>query len=148
MTTSVVGQLRAVALHCGQSCGVGCGLKTGPSRRECKKRTDTPHYPQQKHRFQYLPCNRCYKDVVTWTPLFRRGDAEFTEASMDSPCSPNAVGRSRSDSGYADAAFTTRKSGLQPVCVAFVPRLCRLKPRFPPQIGICFEHPMLWGGLS
>ncbi len=33
VATSVVGQLRAVALHCGRSCGVGRGLKTGPSQR-------------------------------------------------------------------------------------------------------------------
>jgi len=33
VATSVVGQLRAVALHCGRSCGVGLGLKTGPSQR-------------------------------------------------------------------------------------------------------------------
>jgi len=33
VATSVVGQLLAVALHCGRSCGVGRGLKTGPSQR-------------------------------------------------------------------------------------------------------------------
>jgi len=42
VATSVVGQLLAVALHCGRSCGVGRGLKTGPSQR-MQKYDGHPH---------------------------------------------------------------------------------------------------------